>query len=559
MPGGSSSVAGLSGESAPFARIFSDARASSGITGLATSADGILPALGAEPGGPEGTIPDLDPLPGTAAPGAAVTATINARVAGNEAPAVAEALAAVQVSRVASAGPADGGGGKPLPPTAAPSGNPLPAAAAADPDPAPPAPRPGLPPAAMHPESVAPLPVSNPPARAMATADGTAPQNPPVTSNATAAAEPAAMAVPAALAAASRAPGANSGRLPGDSAGTPSAPPAESAGAPGRTLPATGEPPEASGRPAAVTAAELRAESRPAAADAPTANTGVTARGAASAPATETLGASVRFADGDPARPPISASVPGQPRDINPAAASAQNVAIGETRGAAEATVRERAFFDRLLDAGAERAGADRQPVMLAAADRRSAGDLSQRRFATPREVTDAADGRPLGVSEQRDATGVALTARPVNAVLVGRDLSALAERVEALMHRGNGAARISVNLGELGDVEVSVRMESREAHVRFVVQDAAVREALDAQLPRLRQLLEESGLRLGDVSTGLPGGSSDDTGRREAFDRRTAAGEGASTVQLPDTGHDAVETPAPGRLDHQHLLDAIV
>ena len=48
--------------------------------------------------------------------------------------------------------------------------------------------------------------------------------------------------------------------------------------------------------------------------------------------------------------------------------------------------------------------------------------------------------------------------------------------------------------------------MDADTTHVSFVAHNAGVREAIEAQLPRLRSLLEASGLQLGDVDVNQSG-----------------------------------------------------
>lgn len=161
------------------------------------------------------------------------------------------------------------------------------------------------------------------------------------------------------------------------------------------------------------------------------------------------------------------------------------------------------------------------------------------RRASLDEDDGDAPERVVPGAADGRHTPGVTLSARPVIAPASTRDLAALAERIETMMHRGAGNARVHLNLGGLGDVEINVRMESRHAHVHFVVQDPALRDALEAQLPRLRSMLEDSGLSLGDVQTGLPGGSSGERDNaRDALPRprrgtRLAALEAAAPVAL--------------------------
>ncbi len=557
-PGGSAAIPAVPGAALPFERILADttaAGANPGNSRLVT----LLPGVAGD---------ELDPAAAGVDPAALESAPADEAAAAQAPWPLPHALATepafpsrTQPSRLLPTPSSGSGDGKPLPPATAATGNPLPPAEASDADQAP-----ALTAGFDKPRALPDRVLPGPPA-VMAAEPGTVAASP-------------AGALPDELRTAVDQPAAAPGLFPkpsgqialpapGDAAGAPTRATGESAltvpvqagearmDGPGRTaaLSATWqEMAQGNTRPATAPGTEPRGDGR--SADSPPATSATAIARGAGEP--EPLRAAAALVATDGARLQASSQPPGQPRDGNPTASSPLGATSADGRAASEATVRERAFFDRMLDTANDRAGPERQPIVIAA-ERRTAGEWFQRRLATGREGAESADSRGLQVSEHRDPAGQALTARPVTAA-AGRDLAALAERVETLMHRGGGAARISLNLGDLGEVEVSVRMESRDAHVRFVVQDPAVREALDAQLPRLRQLLEDSGLRLGDVSTGLPGGSPDDSGRREGFDRRMADGHGARPPSEalsvePEDPH----TPPPGELDHTHLLDAIV
>ena len=75
-----------------------------------------------------------------------------------------------------------------------------------------------------------------------------------------------------------------------------------------------------------------------------------------------------------------------------------------------------------------------------------------------------------------------------------------LTEQV-AWMVRGNiQTAEIKLNPANLGPLEVKLSIEDDVARLSFVSNHAPVREALDAALPRLREMLEQQGITLADV-----------------------------------------------------------
>jgi len=73
----------------------------------------------------------------------------------------------------------------------------------------------------------------------------------------------------------------------------------------------------------------------------------------------------------------------------------------------------------------------------------------------------------------------------------------AMAERVVWMAKQGVQEAQIHLNPRHMGPIEVHVSVQKDQASVAFVAQHAATREALDAAMPRLRDMLQDSGLNL--------------------------------------------------------------
>jgi flagellar hook-length control protein FliK len=101
--------------------------------------------------------------------------------------------------------------------------------------------------------------------------------------------------------------------------------------------------------------------------------------------------------------------------------------------------------------------------------------------------------------------------------------MQTLAERTMLLRAAGQSGASVTLEPESLGRVDVHVRVHSDTTHVSFTVQHAAVRDVVEANLPRLRTMLEDAGLTLGDVNVG----HSDQGWRQSRFDgeRRVADG----------------------------------
>ncbi|MDU0355690.1 flagellar hook-length control protein FliK [Paraglaciecola aquimarina] len=76
-----------------------------------------------------------------------------------------------------------------------------------------------------------------------------------------------------------------------------------------------------------------------------------------------------------------------------------------------------------------------------------------------------------------------------------------LAEKVRWLANTKNLVAEIRLDPAELGSVHVKVAMQGEAASVNFVVQSQQARDAMDNAVPRLREMLAEKGIELGQSS----------------------------------------------------------
>lgn len=77
-------------------------------------------------------------------------------------------------------------------------------------------------------------------------------------------------------------------------------------------------------------------------------------------------------------------------------------------------------------------------------------------------------------------------------------------DRVVWMFGQQHQSAEIMLNPPALGPLEVRLSMSDGQASLTFTTQHAPVREALDAATPRLREMLSESGITLGDVSVNV-------------------------------------------------------
>ena len=141
----------------------------------------------------------------------------------------------------------------------------------------------------------------------------------------------------------------------------------------------------------------------------------------------------------------------------------------------------------------------------------------------------------------------------PVGAKGWGEDL---ANRVLLLVNQRAHVAEVKLNPPHLGPMEIRVALDQDATNISFTVQGTGVREAVEAALPRLRELFSEAGVSLLDVNV-AERHANDGRERREPV-----SGDGADTSKS-DTGPDdsvGAGSGAPeSAVSPRALLDAYV
>ncbi len=76
-----------------------------------------------------------------------------------------------------------------------------------------------------------------------------------------------------------------------------------------------------------------------------------------------------------------------------------------------------------------------------------------------------------------------------------------LAGRISMMITEKHHSAQINLNPPELGQVEVRIKVNNDQANINFYAHHADVRDAIEEAFPKLRELLNQSGLSLGDAN----------------------------------------------------------
>jgi flagellar hook-length control protein FliK len=120
----------------------------------------------------------------------------------------------------------------------------------------------------------------------------------------------------------------------------------------------------------------------------------------------------------------------------------------------------------------------------------------------------------------------------------------AIGERVLWMAQGEQQFARLTLNPPHLGPLEVRVTVSQDQTSVLFLAHQATVREALDAALPRLRELFDQQSLSLVHAEVADPGARQQDP--RESASGGAPAG-GSMSGQTPgDDPDDGALLSAP-------------
>ena len=107
-----------------------------------------------------------------------------------------------------------------------------------------------------------------------------------------------------------------------------------------------------------------------------------------------------------------------------------------------------------------------------------------------------------------------------------------LAEKVRWMVNTRNLIADIRLDPAELGSVQVRVSMNGEAATVNFVVQSQQARDAVDSATPRLREMLADKGIELGQSSV-----RQENNARQQEEDKAFANNPEQNNDEINDAG----------------------
>lgn len=167
---------------------------------------------------------------------------------------------------------------------------------------------------------------------------------------------------------------------------------------------------------------------------------------------------------------------------------------------------------------------------------------LTGKRGAAETDATEALQ-RP-GTQGQATAQGT-LAARPVLAATqsLGVPLGqagwgdAMVEKIQWMSSQNLRSVEIRLDPAELGPMEIHIQTRGQEHQVQFVSQNPSVREALEAQMFRLRESFSQQGMDLVNVSVG-----DSSVGQQAGQDSQGRSTGGSAVAGAPSTASMADE-----------------
>ena len=200
----------------------------------------------------------------------------------------------------------------------------------------------------------------------------------------------------------------------------------------------------------------------------------------------------------------------------------------------------------------AERAAGGNSPTLAAAAEFAAYGRLlpselpSGARVEPVGERSDPSSARALALLPGQGAAHAAIASSAAISAPVGSPAwdTGLGEQMVWMSAQKNHVAELHLNPPDLGPLQITLTVNNDQASAQFVSHHAAVREAIEAALPRLKEMLADAGITLGNATV------SADSSRDQSGTGGARQGSGAV---LEDASADSAGPLQRGSLQWWH------
>ncbi|MFL9923745.1 flagellar hook-length control protein FliK [Herbaspirillum lusitanum] len=119
----------------------------------------------------------------------------------------------------------------------------------------------------------------------------------------------------------------------------------------------------------------------------------------------------------------------------------------------------------------------------------------------------------------------------------------AVGQKVVWMVAGGQQTASLTLNPPDLGPLQVVIHVNNSQADATFITQQPEVKQALEAAMPKLREMMDQAGIQLGQatVNTGMPNqqqGASQQQSRNASRSGADQGTEGDAEVALAASGN---------------------
>jgi flagellar hook-length control protein FliK len=124
-----------------------------------------------------------------------------------------------------------------------------------------------------------------------------------------------------------------------------------------------------------------------------------------------------------------------------------------------------------------------------------------------------------------------------------------LGDRIIWMAEKSLQSAEIRLNPAHLGPLEIRIQMDQDQATIHFATHHATVREAIEAAVPKLREMLGTHEISLADVNVMVPSGSPDEKAPSFDFNQQSRFGDGSQPFSGPVSEKDKSVPTDSGRV----------
>ncbi len=152
----------------------------------------------------------------------------------------------------------------------------------------------------------------------------------------------------------------------------------------------------------------------------------------------------------------------------------------------------------------------------------------------------------PQTAGATHTAVAQATVSTPLHQPQWGEDFS---QKVTWLATQRTQSAELHLNPAQLGPLEISLKLHGDQATLQFTSAHAAVRDAIEQSIPRLRDMLADSGISLGNTTV------SDQAPREQQRDQASGMRGNGNTDNAIETDLPLTQTTTPLRR-HDGVVD---